>query len=859
MPPGSPPQNDEAGWGAGSPPRRPEAAYEQTGAMAAQPYDEYVDGGDRPPARSRARQDTRTLGNQETMVGDGPRRSRRRGSGGGPPEQPPGPPHSPEGRGRGGWRRFVPNWKIVVAGFVVLAAGMFGMVMVAYANTPVPTATQSEALAQASTLYYRDKSPITKLGMRREILTDINKISDSVKDGAIAIENDTFYEDSGISISGIFRSAWMTLSGQQLQGASTITQQMARAYYDGLSQEVSIKRKVMEIFVAVKLDDTMSKDQILLTYFNTINFGRAYGIEAAAKAYFGKSAAKLTPEQGAYLAARIQQPNWEPDAPGLKFRFNKVVEAMAKVFPEKYGNLPKTAKFPKTVKESKNEEYGGLKGYMVTEVIRELKGRGLTEDEIRTGGYKIYTTFDKKLMRAAATAMTDTMKGMNKEFHGSLAAVDPKTGQVLATFGGTNYLEDPWNEPFDSKKQAASAFKPYVLAAWLQAGYSLKSFVPGNETVPKELPGQQTGGFRNSHNVGRAVDVVKATAESVNTAYVSMAFKLPGQIDDVKNLVEAAGFNQERMEKDVTDHHYQFAIGSAPVTAVEQAAGYSIFANAGQYRPYHVVREVKLGQKVAYPELNAPKKVVNPEVAADATVAMEAVLQSGTARGQGLGNRPAAGKTGTNNDENGAWFVGYTPQISTAVGFYREECRTKTGKVVPPIHSNCPETPGGKPHAKYNQQNPYTRPFEVSLGFEGAGPPTAAWRRFMLLAHEGLPVEQFPTRADYGVPENIVPSPAPKPTVTPDDPFSTGEDDPFDLGDSEQNCIIPPCGDDTGGDAPDVDRESEFPQGSSDVDDQGLSGLGGVGEAPGGNGGNGNGPPDRGQGGPGGSSGSGEQ
>ncbi|SDK02502.1 transglycosylase domain-containing protein [Nonomuraea jiangxiensis] len=831
--------------------------------MAAQPYDDQGGGGDRPPPRPHARQDTRALSAPETMISDGPRRSRRRGQGGGPPE-PPGPPRSPDDKGRGGWRRFVPGWKIVVAGFVVLAAGMFGMVMVAYANTPVPTATQSEALAQASTLYYRDKSPITKLGMKRELLDNISQISDSVKDGAIAIENDTFYEDSGISISGIFRSAWMTLSGQQLQGASTITQQMARAYYDGLSQEVSVKRKVMEIFVAVKLDDTMSKDDILLTYFNTINFGRAYGIEAAAKAYFGPkvTAAKLTPEQGAYLAARIQQPNWEPDAPGLKSRFNDVVNAMARVFPEKYGNLPKTAKFPKTVPPSKNEEYGGLKGYMVTEVLRELKDRGLTEDEIRTGGYDIYTTFDKKLMKAAATAMTSTMAKMDKEFHGGLAAVDPKTGRVLATFGGTNYLNDPWNEPFDSKKQAASAFKPYVLAAWLQSGYSLKSFVPGNETVPKKLPGQADGGFKNSHNVGPAVDVIKATADSVNTAYVSMAYALPGKIDDVKNLVEAAGFNQERMEKDVEEHHYQFAIGSAPVTPVEQAAGYSIFANAGEYRKYHVVREVKLDGKVAYPELNPVKRVITPEAAADSTVAMEAVLKSGTAAGQGLGNRPAAGKTGTNNDENGAWFVGYTPQISTAVGFYREECRTKSGKVVPPIHSNCPETPGGKPHPKYNQQNPYTRPFEVSLGFEGAGPPTEAWRKFMLLAHEGLPIEQFPTRADYGVAENIVPSPTPTPTVTPDDPFDNG-DNPFDGGDGEQDCIIPPCGVDNGGDnGGGVDHESEFPTGSDDVDDQGLSGLGGMG----GNGndrndrGGGNGPPDPGQGGPGGSrSGPGER
>ncbi|MEW1840747.1 transglycosylase domain-containing protein [Nonomuraea angiospora] len=753
--------------------------------------------GDQPGPRTRARQEARSTSNQETIVSDAPRRSRRKGDGG--PPEPPGPPTKKGGDGRGGWRRFVPSWKIVVAGFVVLAAGFFGMVMVAYANTPVPTADQakSDALAQQSTIYFRDgKREIAKLGTKREIVP-ISKMSQSVRDASVAIENKTFYEDSGISISGMFRSVWMTATGQQLQGASTITQQMARNYYDGLSQEVSIKRKVMEIFVAVKLDEELTKDQILENYLNTINFGRAYGVEAAAKAYFGDkaTAAKLTPEQGAYLAARIQQPNWEPDAPELKNRWKTVIQYMAEQWPDKYGQLPQTAKFPKLRKNDNVNELGGTRGYMVVQVLEELKQRGLTPDAVRSGGYHIVSTFDEKLMKAAQTAVKSTTASMSKEYHAGLAAVNPKNGRILAFYGGTNYITDPFNEPFDAKKQAASAFKPYVLAAWLQAGYSLKSYVPGNQTVPKELPGQAAGGFKNSHNVGKAVDVVKATAQSVNTAYVSMAFKLPGQLDDVKNLVESAGFNQQRMEDDVKEHSYQFAIGSALVTPVEQAAGYSIFANEGKYTKYHVVQQVKLGKQVVYGEQLASKRVVDPGVAADATVAMQEVLRSGTAAGKGLGNRPAAGKTGTNNDEKEAWFVGFTPQISAAVGFYREECRTKGGKVVQPLHSNCPVTPGGRASTKYGNDNPYTKPYEVSLGFEGAGPPTLTWQKFMLLAHEGMPVEQFPKKAEVGLAENIVPSPTPTVSKTPDNPFDSG-DNPFD-DQGNQDCLVNPCDDNT--------------------------------------------------------------
>ncbi|WP_188189038.1 transglycosylase domain-containing protein [Nonomuraea sp. SYSU D8015] len=705
-------------------------------------------------------------------------------------------------------------------------AGLFGMIMVAYANTTVPTGTQDAATAQQSTIYYSDgKREIARLGMKREAVK-LHQMAESVREATIAIENKTFYEDSGISIPGMIRSLWMTATGQQLQGASTITQQMARNYFDGLSQEVSIKRKVNEIFVAVKLDDTMSKDQILETYLNTVNFGRAYGVQAAARAYFGKNvtADKLTPEQSAYLAARIQQPNWEADEPALRARFQSVINNMAEVWPEKYGQLKQTAKFPKTEKYKDTNVLGGMKGYMVKEVLKELETRhGLTPDEVESGGFKIITTFDRKLMLAAQEAVTSTMKGMSKEYHAGLAAVDPRNGRVVAFYGGSDYITDPWNEPFESKKQAASAFKPYVLAAWLQAGYSLKSYVPGNDTVPEEIPGFERG-LRNSHNVGSAVDVVKATADSVNTAFVSMAYALPNKIEDVKNLVEAAGFNQKDMEKDIADHQYQFAIGSAPVTPVEQAAGYAMFANGGKYIRYHVVKQVKDATgKVAYPEQAVSKRVIDEGVAADVTVAMQAVLQRGTAAGKGLGARPAAGKTGTNNNEKEAWFVGYTPQYSTAVGFYREQCVTKSGKVVPPVHSNCPITPGGKPHKKYNINNPYTTVREVSLGFEGAGPPTQAWQKFMLLAHEGKPVEQFPQKAEVGIPENIVPSPTPtpSPSASPEDPFA--DDDPFNDQDpnaDDQGCLFPPCDgaptgdDDTTGD--DGTVNDGFPQGGDD-------------------------------------------
>ena len=188
-------------------------------------------------------------------------------------------------------------------------AGVFGMIMVAYANTPLPVAKQQDAVTQGSIIYYRDgKTEIARLGTRREIVP-ISKIPKYVQDAVIAAENRTFRTDDGISFSGLARSVWMSATGQQLQGASTITQQMVRNYYDGLSKDVSIQRKVKEIFVAIRADREMSKDEILANYLNTIYFGRgAYGIQAASQAFFDRDVNKLTRAQGAYLAGRIQNP-----------------------------------------------------------------------------------------------------------------------------------------------------------------------------------------------------------------------------------------------------------------------------------------------------------------------------------------------------------------------------------------------------------------------------------------------------------------------------------------------------------------------------------------------------------------------
>ncbi|MEU4579264.1 transglycosylase domain-containing protein [Nonomuraea sp. ATR24] len=878
MPQDPAPQTGDSGWGSTPPARRPEAAYEQTGAMAAQPYNEPPGRENprpqqprpdlRPPSQpvtpphpgapahpgtpspseapeprrraagSRRRSEqapARSHADQETMISESPpRRSRRSGGGPGGPTEPPGPP---KGGDRPGWRRFIPSWKLVVASFVVLSAGVFGMIAVAYANTPVPREDQVQdgVFDQESIIYDVHKKELARLGTKRLPL-EFEQIPRHVQDAVIAAENSSFREDSGISFSGMVRSLWSTVSGQQVQGASTITQQMARGYYDGLSKEVTIQRKVKEIFVAVKLNKVLTKDTILKQYLNTIYFGRgAYGIGAAADAFFNKKVGQLTPEEAAYLAGRIQNPSAFDSAEKsgnlapTEERYVYALGQMAKLDPKAYGHLPaKSPKSPKRIKDKPKQIFAGLKGYMVQTVLNELESTlKIDREEVEKGGYRIYTSLDPKLMRAARDAVRQHTKGLPEEISTTMAAVDPRNGRIIAFYGGDDYTKDAWNDAFLSQKQAASAFKPYVLAAWLDAGYSLRSYVPtkGPVKLPGTTPIDNDHGFKTS-----AVDVVTATASSVNTAYAKMGEKVG--LDKVIEIASKAGLSKQRLEDAESRHHYLITIGSGQVTAVEQAGGYSIFANAGKHYDNHVIIQVKdRNKQTIWNEKKSFAQVITPEAAADATAALQAVVKSGTGGNAALYDRPVAGKTGTNNDNKEAWFVGFTPQVSTAVGLFRQECRTKTGKVVQPVNDNCPWFRGKNPdrEKKYTPQKPYSTAFEVPLGaaFQGATYPAAIWKTFMTEAMKGKEVIQFPARVDAGISEDLVPKPEPTPTPsdTPDpDAEFPGEDCGFDS----------PCDEDS--DVSNETTENPFPEDEEDggfLGDSGGDGGGGGAAVPG--------------------------
>ncbi|WP_205315744.1 transglycosylase domain-containing protein [Nonomuraea lactucae] len=646
-------------------------------------------------------------------------------------------------------RRVLRRSLIAVGVGIVLGAALFG---IAWAMTPIPDSTQKQATAQGSVIYYRDgKSVIARQGVDRRNVP-LAKVPKHVREAVIAAENRSFYDDAGVSVKGTGRALWSTLTGQQLQGGSTITQQLVRNYYSGLSQERSVTRKFKEIMIAIKVDQSKSKDWVLEQYLNTIYFGRgANGVQAAARAYFGKDVQKLTVAEGAYLASVIQQPSRFADPKGAdlaaaRARWQAVITAMSQTGALDAQQLAAQT-FPKLVKAKKPFVLKGQAQYMLDQVTAELNRRGYTDEDISSGGLKIVTTFDKKLMKAAETAVKGVLPAATpKKVRTGLAAVDPGTGEIVAFYGGDPERSD-YDNAFSAKVPAGSTFKPYTLAAALQNGFGLSTQVDGNSPMRVASDPKHPIPNVNGRSYG-PIDLVSATRNSVNTAFVDLGQKVG--LDKVAATVEAAGIPKQQLV--AHQAAASFPLGVASVSAVQNASGFSTFANGGVHMEAHVVKAVTdaAGKKDVIKPVAT--EVVGKQAAADTTYAMEQVVKYGTGTAARLHDRPVAGKTGTTDDSASVWFNGFTPQLAVAVDMFRDDNKTVT-------------IPG------YGVQY-------------GGQLPAQIWRAFMTEAMKGEPVEEFPppsdpgygydnpgTELDQGVPEQ-------QPTREPDGLESPGPSDP---------------------------------------------------------------------------------
>nr|WP_040691867.1 transglycosylase domain-containing protein [Nocardiopsis lucentensis] len=578
-------------------------------------------------------------------------------------------------------------WRILRVCLVLIGVGVIagcGVFAYFYTTVEVPDAAQADAVDEGSTFYFSDGETVfAERGVAREIISydEMTAGGDHVVEAVISAEDRGFWTEPGVSVRGTTRAVWSTVTGQQVQGGSTVTQQMVRNYFEGVSNDRTIARKIQEIIIAIKIDQSESKEWVMQQYLNTIYFGRqAYGIQAAAEAYYHKGVDELTPEEAAFLAAAIQQPTPFGQAdvettPEMEQRWQYVVNGMVTTGAITQAEAD-AMEFPAPEPERQTTDLSGYRGYMFQETMSELERLGYTEDMVNRQGYRIVTTFDQDMMEAAYTAVDEkvSQEELPEGINIGLSTVDPATGEVLAFFGGHDYNANQYDSSFLGTAQAGSAFKPYVLATALEQGHSFNSTVDGRG--PQVINGASIQNAGNSP--GGIMTLRQATEVSNNLGYINLAQEVG--FEEIRDTAYAAGLP----EGSILDNQLVpvMALGPSSVRPVDQASGYATFANGGTHVEAHVVREIvnREGENER-PEVES-NRALSESTAADLTYVLEGVANNGTGQNANLWDpdHPVAGKTGTVRDEvNGgtaaAWFVGYTPQLSTAVGVYNDANR----------------------------------------------------------------------------------------------------------------------------------------------------------------------------------------
>ena len=611
------------------------------------------------------------------------------------------------------------RWTIVIA-LLLIAVGV-GVFVVLLARTTVPTANEV-VTSEATIVYWADgKNEIGRLGESTRRSVPLDEVPLQVQQAILAAEDRTFYEHGGISPVGIARSVWNNVTGGSTQGGSTITQQYAKNAF--LTQERSWDRKISEALLAIKLETIVSKDEILENYLNTIYFGRgADGIEAASIAYFGVPASELTLEQGAVLAAIIKSPSDMATAEGLtrlEARWEYVLDGMLEqgwITPQERN----AAEFPKPKKLKAKDRLAGQTGFLLTMVENQLIDLGFDETEIQRGGLRVVSTFDRAAQRAATAAVrkvgpTSRTKGLRI----GLASVRPGTGEVVAIYGGDNFIDDQINNATRQFAQAGSTFKPFALAAATEDGVLLNSVWPGDS--PATVDGYTFSNY-GDRSYGD-VTLLEATENSINSAYVQLESDIG--VSNVADAAVRAGVPASTPGMNLKNLDLTFVLGTASPSGLDMANAYATFADSGVRFETSVVKKIVGPNDGLLFELNPKKnRVFEASVADTVTYALNRVVTNGTGSTALALGRPAAAKTGTTDDNKSAWFVGYTPQLATAVLMAKED-----SDGIPVSLSGT----GGLSTVT------------------GGSFPAAIWTAYMTAALDGQPIEDFPPPPDDAI------------------------------------------------------------------------------------------------------------
>jgi penicillin-binding protein 1A len=626
------------------------------------------------------------------------------------------------------WLRWLLTACAIIFVVTGLAAGIAAVWVLTILPRSLPSVTALERFdpSEGTKVYDDNDEQIAEFHVERRIFVPLAQIPKSLRDAIIATEDSRFYSHHGVDPTGITRAIYQNFRrGRIVEGGSTITQQLAKVLF--LTPDKSLERKLKEAVLALTLERRYSKDRILELYLNQIYFGQgAFGVEAAARTFFGKSVSELTLSESALLAGLPKAPTtYSPfDHPDTAKRRQATVLARmvdtGAVKPEQAKRAGRAALALVPPERRRNTAQ-----YFLEYVQQELEQQ-YGADLVFKGGLHVYTTLSpamqltaERMVReglravearraAAAKAKPDTAAAVVERPEGALLSIEPQTGYIKAMVGGYDYFKSEFNRAVQARRQPGSAFKPFIYIAALEAGMTSASVV---DDSPVEYAVGRNGKPWKPDNYDRKfrgpITYQQALEESINVA----AVKVQEQIG-VRRTIDVA--RRLGVESPLGDN-LSLALGTSDLTLLELTSAYGAFANQGTWMHPMAIRYVLDAQRKLLEE-NPPqgKQVLSPAVAYVMTQMLKGTIERGTGVAAKALGRPAAAKTGTTNDYSNAWFIGYTPKLVTGVWVG------------------------------------YDRPRSLGRDETGSRVAVPIWTGFMSQALAGTPAE------DFSVPENVV-------------------------------------------------------------------------------------------------------
>lgn len=687
--------------------------------------------------------------------------------------RPPRDPQAPQPASRAPRTRGQRFRRLVLALFLVLVVMPTMLMGIAYWSAEIPDPTTVQTNQIATILASDGTSVIAKVvppeGNR--VPVPLSDVPEPVRLAVLSAEDRNFYSNPGFSTSAFLRAARDNLLGRDdAGGGSTITQQYVKNAF--LSSERTLSRKMRELIISAKMAREWSKDDILAAYLNTIYYGRgAYGISAAARAYFGKPTPELTLAEGAVLASVVRTPSLldpESHLDQLKARWNYVLDGMVDM-----GVLNRTdrtaTQFPNIVPASEVDDSSprGPEGLIRTQVLRELRSSGVSEHDLNTGALQIVTTIDARAQQAALNAVANNLGGQPGELRTAVVSIDPRSGAVRAYYGGSDGVGFDFAQ---APLQTGSAFKTFAVVAALEQGIPLSYRL---DSAPLTVNGEKI------QNVGGescgTCSLAEAFKRSLNTSFYRLTqtlFSGPKGIADAAHEAgipdQIPGVPGKTLTEDGAPPLPAIVLGAYSVRPIDMASAYATLAASGAYRsPYFVQKVTTADGRVLLDRGADPRKTeqrIQNSIADAVTGAMTPI--AAYSNNHNLAGRPSAAKTGTTQlgdtgQNKDAWMVGFTPSLSTAVWVGTEQSqpiRTSRGSII-----------------------------------YGSGVPADIWKQTMDGALDGTPVEQFPVgEPAAGMPQGNanydILNPGPAPAQAPAQAPAPGAP-------QEPSIIIPPAPD----------------------------------------------------------------